>query len=148
MKKVLVVYYSRTGKTEKMAESIAEGVRFAGMGAELRKVSDIASDKDLDGFDGYIFGCPTYHREMTDNFKTFLFMAQKANLAGKVGGAFGSHTHSGESAGAIFETMEFVFKMTMVTLGPFMLKEQVIDTTDGMRACQAYGKAVGKMLAS
>ena len=28
MGKVLIVYYSRTGKTQKMAEYIAEGVRF------------------------------------------------------------------------------------------------------------------------
>ncbi len=40
MKKVLITYYSRTGKTEKMAEYIAEGVRFSGNSAEIKKLSE------------------------------------------------------------------------------------------------------------
>jgi hypothetical protein len=42
--------------------------------------------------------------------------------------------------------MQYVFKMDMVDLGPLNLKEQIIDSRDGMRACQDYGKAVGQML--
>jgi multimeric flavodoxin WrbA len=98
----------------------------------------------LSDFDGYIFGCPTYHRDMTSGMKTFLFLAENANLLGKMGGAFGSHTHSGESAPMIFDTMQFVFKMDMVDLGALNLKEAVIPIDDGMYACQEYGKAVGK----
>ena len=146
MKKVLIAYYSRTGNTEKMAEYIAEGVRFSGNQAELKKISEIKSEKDLAGFDAYVFGCPTYHRDMTENFKTFLFLAQKGNLGGKPGGAFGSHTHSGESSGYIFDTMENVFRMSMTSLGPFMLKEAVIPTPEGLHACQDYGKQLAKML--
>ena len=148
MKNVMVAYYSRTGMTQTMADGIAEGVRISGHNAEVKKISDIKDEKDLKGFDAYIFGCPTYHRDMTQNFKTFLFMAQKAELNGKVGGAFGSHTHSGDAAKAIFETMEFVFKMNMTNLGSFLLKEEVVDTTQGRRACQDYGKAIGEMLGS
>ena len=37
MKKVLIAYYSRTGMTEKMAEAVAEGVRFSGNGADVKK---------------------------------------------------------------------------------------------------------------
>ena len=146
MKRVLIAYYSRTGKTEKMAEDVAEGVRFSGNGAELKKISDIKSEKDFEGYDGYIFGCPTYHKDMTENFKTFLFLAQKGNLAGKFGGAFGSSTHTGEAPKLIFDTMEFVFNMKMTNLGPFDLREKVATTDEGMRACQAYGRALGKML--
>ena len=89
MKKVLIAYFSRTGKTEKMAQYTAEGVRFSGHTAELMKISEIKNEKEFAEFDGFIFGCPTYHRDMTENMKTFLFLAQKANLEGKVGGAFG-----------------------------------------------------------
>ena len=78
--------------------------------------------------------------------KTFLFLAQKANLEGKVGGAFGSHTHTGDAPKLIFDTMEFVYKMDMVNLGPFPLKEAIVDTMEGIHACQDYGKAVGKKL--
>ena len=37
MKTVLIAYVSRTGHTRKMAELIAEGVRFSGNSAEIRR---------------------------------------------------------------------------------------------------------------
>ena len=143
MKKVLIGYVSRTGNTEKMAEYIAEGVRIAGHTADLKKISAIKSEKDLEGYDGYVFGCPTYHRDLTGGMKTFLFLAQKVNLLGKMGGAFGSYTHSGESAPMIFDTMQHVYKMDMVDLGALSLKEGTVPTADGRRACQDYGRAIG-----
>jgi flavodoxin len=144
--KILVAYYSRSGMTEKMAEYIAEGVRFSGHQAEVRKIADIKSEKDFQGYGGFIFGCPTYHRDMTENFKTFLFLAKKGNLQGKVGGSFGSQTHSGEAPKYIFDTMEFTFKMNMTELGSFTLEESMVSKTEGMRACQDYGKALGQKL--
>jgi flavodoxin len=146
VKKVLVAYFSRTGKTKAMAEYIAEGVRIAGYEAEAKSISEIQDQKALKDYNGYIFGCPTYHRDITENMKTFLFLAEKEDLKGKAGGAFGSYTHSGDSAGIIFDTMEFVYKMSMVNLGPFMLKEHLVDTDEGLRACQQYGKAIGVKL--
>ncbi|MBW1958535.1 MAG: flavodoxin domain-containing protein [Deltaproteobacteria bacterium] len=144
MKKVIVGYYSRTGNTAKMAEYIAEGIRITGNSADLKKISEIKSEKDLEGYDGFVFGCPTYHRDITAGMKTFLFVAEKANLVGKMGGAFGSYTHSGESANMIYDTMLHVFKMDMVDLGALDLKEQVLETDEGLRACQDYGKAIGE----
>ncbi len=146
MKKVLVAYFSRTGKTQQMAEYIAEGVRISGHDAELKKISEIKSEKDLLGYDGYVVGSPTYHRAMPGLVETFLFMAQKANLADRVGGAFGSYTHSGDAPKMIFDTLEFVYKMKVVDLGSFNLLEHLVDTREGMKACHDYGKAVGEKL--
>jgi flavodoxin len=148
MGKVLITYYSRTGKTEKMAEYIAEGVRFSGNSADIRKLSDIKNEKELEGYDGYAFGCPTYHRDMTANMKTFLFLVEKAQLNGKIGGAFGSYTHSGDAPKYIFDTMEHVFKMDMTSLGSFNLLEHLVEGTEGMRACQDYGKSISEKLGS
>jgi len=144
MKKVLIAYDSRTGHTEKMAELIAEGVRISGQEAELMKISEIKNDEALQGYDAYIFGCPTYHRDITQGMKTFLFLVQKAGLGGKVGGAFGSYTHSGDAPGLIFDTMQYVFKMKMTSLGSFNMKEDIITTGEGIRACQDYGKAIAE----
>lgn len=146
MKKVMVAYVSRTGKTEKMAEYVAEGVRFSGNAADLKKVSEIKTEKDLAGYDGFIFGCPTYHRDMTESMKTFLFLAKKADLAGKAGGAFGSYTHSGDAPRLIFDTMEHVFKMKVTELGSFNLLEAAVETREGLRACQDYGRSVGEKI--
>lgn len=145
MHKVLIAYFSRTGKTEKMANLVAEGIRFTGNEAILRKISEITSDSLLEGYDGYILGCPTYHRDMTAGMKTFLFMAERINLLGKIGGAFGSYTHSGEASPMIYDTMKFVYKMDTTDLGPLSLKEALIETPDGVKACQDYGKAIGEM---
>jgi flavodoxin len=147
MQRILIAYYSRTGKTQSMAEYIGEGVRIGGAEADVRKIAGFTGEKDLSGYDGYIFGCPTYHRDITENMKTFLFLAQRAGLHGKAGGAFGSHTHSGDSPAIIFDTMEHVFRMKMVSLGPFLLKEQQVETDEGLRACQHYGRAVAEMTA-
>lgn len=147
MKNVLIAYVSRTGKTEKMAEGIAEGVRFTGNNVELKKISTIKNEAELKDYDAFILGSPTYHRDMTAGMKTFLFLAQKANLVGKMGGAFCAYTHSGESGPMVFDTMQHVFQMDMVDLGALNLKEHVIETDEGLRACQDYGKAVSAKLA-
>jgi len=146
MKKALVCYFSRTGKTQQMAEYIAEGIRICGHEVELKKISDIKNEKELMGYDGYIFGAPTYHRAMPGLVETFLFMAQKANLQGKVGGAFGSYTHSGDAPKMIFDTMEYVYKMKVVDLGSFNLLEHLVGAREGMKACHDYGKAIGEKL--
>jgi len=112
----------------------------------IKKVSEIKAEDDLAGYDGFLFGCPTYHRDMTNGMKSFLFVAQKANLTGKIGGAFCSYTHSGESGPMIFDTMQHVFKMDMTDLGALNLKEHTIDTQEGAKACQDYGKAVVEKL--
>ncbi len=144
MKKILIAYTSRAGTTEKMANYLAEGVRMSGNETEVTKISSIKTEKELSGFDGYLFGCPTYHKDMTSGMKQFLFLAEKANLTGKIGGAFGSHTHSGESAPMIFETMQHVFKMDVIDLGPLNLTEAMMETDEGIKACQQYGKALSQ----
>ncbi|MBW2095933.1 MAG: FprA family A-type flavoprotein [Deltaproteobacteria bacterium] len=146
MKKVLIAYGSRTGNTEKMAEYIAEGIRFSGNDVELRKITEIKKGEELQGYDAYIFGSPTYHRDMIGTMKTFLFLAEKAGLEGKVGGAFGSYTHSGDAPGIILDTMQYVFKMAVSDLGSLRIKEAVIGTPDGMKACQDYGRSLGEQL--
>ncbi|MFC2019638.1 flavodoxin domain-containing protein [Chloroflexota bacterium] len=148
MGKVFIAYCSLSGKTEKMAEYIAEGVRFSGQQVVVKKISDVKSFNDLNGYDGYIFGSPTYHRDMAEPMKTFLFLAKKADLEGKPAGAFGSYTHSGDAPAIIFDTMQYVYKMQPFELGSFNLKEAGIETAEGMRACQDYGRVFGEKLST
>ena len=144
MKKILIAYYSRKQHTEQMAQYIAEGVRIGGCEAELRPISSLKTVADLQQYDGYIFGCPTYHRDMTENMKRFLFLADEADLTGKTGGTFGSSTHSGEASEYIYDTMKHALHMQMTSLGPFKLKEDEIEIN--FRACQDYGRSISEML--
>jgi flavorubredoxin len=137
MPQALIVYSSRTGETRKLAELIAEGLRFSAVQVTLKDVTEIKREDELTGFDIYVFGSSTYHGAMMDRMKTFLFLAERAALKDKVGGAFGSFGWSGEAAERIFDTMKNVYGMDMV-VAPLMLKSISVD--GGIKVAQAYGK--------
>lgn len=140
MGNVLIVYATRSEETKGIADLIAEGVRIAGHEAIIKRVSEINGEEDLNGYDAYVFGSPTYHGEMITSMKQLLFIAERAELEGKPAGAFGSYGWSGEAAGRIFDTMEHIFKMNMVSDGPLMLKAGWVG--GGIQAAQDYGKNV------
>src|SRR5690606_15197759 len=83
MSKVVVVYHSGYGHTQRMAQSVAQGA-----GAEL-----IAIDADgnlpaggwetLDAADAIIFGTPTYMGSVSWQFKKFADASSKAWFAQK-----------------------------------------------------------------
>ena len=143
MAKVLVVYATRTSSTRDIADLVAEGIRFSGNEAVMVDVKDIKSKVDFEGYDGYVFGSPTYHGEMLQSMKTMLFLAEKANLEGKVGGAFGAHGWSTEAQDRIYNTMKEVFKMDMAK-GPLLLKSASLG--GGVQMAQEYGKEIGSKL--
>jgi flavorubredoxin len=143
MSKVLVVYATRSGETKAIAALIAEGIRFAGAEAKCIDIAGIKKETDLAGYDGYAFGAATYHGEMMQTMKTMLFLAQKVNLEGKAGGAFGAFGWSGEAPGRIYDTMKNVFKMDMLS-DPLMLKSASLG--GGARMAQDYGKKLGEKL--
>jgi flavorubredoxin len=143
MGKILVVYASRTGETQAIAELIAEGVRLAGHQAEVRNAKAVKSAADLAGFDGYAFGSATYHGEMLQAMKTFLFLAETAGLEGKVGGAFGAFGWSGEANDRIHQTMKHVLKMTMV---PDCLRLKSSRLGGGLQMAQEYGRQLAQKL--
>ncbi|MBW1909999.1 MAG: FprA family A-type flavoprotein [Deltaproteobacteria bacterium] len=143
MAKALVVYSTRSGQTKDIAELIAEGIRFEGGEADAKNVTEIKKETDLEGYDSYVFGSATYHGEMMQGMKTMLFLAEKVNLEGKVGGSFGAFGWSGEAPGRIFETMTNIFKMNMVS-GPLRLKSASLG--GGTQMAQDYGREVGKKL--
>lgn len=144
MKKFLIVYISLTGHTKKMAEFVAEGIRMSGGEAVIKALPQLKTKEDFLGYDGYLFASPTFHKDMALGFKNWLFKAKNVGLEGKFGGAFGSHTHSGEAPGLLHATMEHVLKMNMVGLGPLSMMEREVGTADGMHTCQQFGKAVGE----
>jgi len=143
MAKVLIVYATRTGETQTIADLIAEGIRFSGHQAEVVSVKEIKSEAALEGYDGYAFGSSTYHGEMLQGMKTFLFIAEKANLEGKIGGAFGSYGWSGEANDRIFDTMKHILKMDLVG-DTLRLKSSSLG--GGLQMAQDYGREIAKKL--
>jgi flavorubredoxin len=144
MLKALIIYATRTGSTENIADLIAEGIRFTGAEAQVMNVNEITNEADLVGFEAYVFGSATYHGEMMQGMKKLLFLAEKINLEGKPGGAFGAFGWSGEASYRIYETMENIFKMDMVR-GPLRLKSSGLE--GGKQMAQDYGREVGNKFA-
>ena len=143
MAKALLVHSTRTGETKKIAELIAEGIRFEGAEATVASVTGINKEADLEGYEAYVFGSATYHGEMMQAMKTMLFLAEKAHLQGKAGGAFGAFGWSGEAPDRIFDTMKNIFKMDMVS-GPLRLKSASLG--GGTQMAQDYGRQIGKKI--
>jgi len=143
MAKALIVCATRTGETMKIGELIAEGIRFSGHEANVVKINDVKKETDLQGYDALVFGSATYHGDMIQGMKTMLFLAEKAGLEGKTGGAFGAFGWSGEAPGRIFDTMENIFKMNMVS-GPLRLKSSSLG--GGLQMAQDYGREIAEKL--
>ncbi len=143
MAKALVVYSTNNGSTKTIGEFIAEGIRFKGHEAEVVNVTDIKTVEDLKGYDAYAFGSATYHGEMMGRMKTMLFLAENADLEGKVGGSFGAFGWSGEAPDRIYNTMKNIFKMNMVS-GSLRLKSASLQ--GGSKMAQDYGREMAKKL--
>jgi len=67
MKKILVLYYSRTGNTEKMAKAVDEGTQIND-NIEV-DLNFHVEPEELSTFDDIIVGAPTNYHEMPVDFK-------------------------------------------------------------------------------
>lgn len=137
MAHIKIVFASRTGDTEAIANLIAEGVRISGHEASVVAAKTIKKETDLKDCDALVLGSATYHGEMMESMKTLLFLAEKAELEGKIGGAFGAFGWSGEAPERIYNTMLNIFKMKMVA-GPLSLKSSKLG--GGIQMAQQYGR--------
>ncbi|MDJ0912302.1 MAG: flavodoxin domain-containing protein [Desulfobacterales bacterium] len=143
MAKALIVYASRSGETQQIGELIAEGLRFSAVETKVANVNDISKAEDLQGYDAMVFGSATYHGDMLQGMKKMLFLAEKAQLNGKIGGAFGAFGWSGEAPERIYETMKNIFQMEMVS-NPLRLKSSKLG--GGIQMAQDYGKEIATKL--
>ncbi|MBU3912085.1 MAG: NAD(P)H-dependent oxidoreductase [Candidatus Omnitrophica bacterium] len=96
MSKAIVVYYSQSGNTEKMAQAISAALEKEGVEAVLKKAEDTVADELL-GYDAIIMGSPTYYGSMAWQLKKVIDESVKfhGRLKGKVGGAFSSAANIG-----------------------------------------------------
>ncbi len=143
MIRLLVLYYSRTGNTEKMAKAAAEGARtVAGTQVDLNYYVPV---EELAGYDAIMVGVATYHHDMPVTFKGYFEDAAVKNvdLKGKNGAAFGSYGWSGEAPKLILEILKNKFGMN-VSEPPLSLK--YTPDQAGLDKCFALGKRVAESL--
>ena len=139
MSKIAVVYWSGTGNTEAMANSVLSGAKAAGAQAELFTASEFGAEK-LAQYDAVAFGCPAMGAEQLeeDEFEP-MFSSCKTGLKGKRIALFGSY---GWGDGEWMRSWEATAK----SYGAHLEREGVICTdapdTAAKAACEALGKAL------
>jgi len=113
MARVLVVYYSRSGNTKRMAEEVAAAAReVEGAEVDLRPVDQVTPEDLLDQ-DALIMGSPVYYGTMAADLKGLIDKSVKyhGKLTGKVGGAFAS---SGGPGGGNETTVLDILKALLI----------------------------------
>jgi flavorubredoxin len=141
--RILVLYYSQTGNTDKMAKAVAEGAQnVQQVNVELSYYADA---EQLSQFDALAVGAPTYHHDMTLNMKRLFEEAGAKNvdLKGKLGAAFGSYGWSGEAPKLILEIMKNRFEMSVIE--PPLLLKYTPDAA-GLEKCRELGRRVAERL--
>jgi len=111
--KILIVYDSETGNTEKMAFAVAEGAeQISEVQVVVKKVDQTTLD-DLVKADGIIMGSPTYYGQMSAKLKALIDESVKVHgkLEGKVGAAF---TSSGGTATGAETTLLSILEAMLV----------------------------------
>ncbi|OOM06342.1 flavodoxin family protein [Clostridium saccharobutylicum] len=86
--KISILYSSKTGKTERVAKLIEEGVKRSG-NIEVKTMNlDAVDKKFLQESEGIIFGTPTYYANISWEMKKWIDESSEFNLEGKLGAAF------------------------------------------------------------
>ena len=113
MTKILIVYDSKTGNTERMARAIAEGAKRIKSTKVIVKKTDQTETKDLVNADAIVMGSPTYYGGMSGKLKVLIDESVRVHgkLDGKVGAAF---TSSGGTATGAETTLLSILQAMLV----------------------------------
>ena len=150
--KILIIYDSRTGRTEKLAEIVAEGARrVSGITVELKKAESVAP-KEVINADGYAFGSPSHFSIMSGKMLTLLtdlyFIRQK--MAGKPMAVFTTGTGGQVTALENVERIIGVFNPRFVKPGiaietvPKRANPWEVDKDQAAKLGEKLAKAVVK----
>lgn len=154
MPEVLIIYYSRSGNTKEMAESIGKGVQKAkGMEVKVKNVQEARVEELLD-VEGVVFGSPTYYGSMASEIKKFIDDSVRfhGKLEGKVGGAFSSSANiAGGNETTIMDILKSLLIHGMIIqgspkgdhYGPVCIGK---PDERGKSLCMKYGERIAKLV--
>ena len=127
---VLVIYFSKTGNTKKLAEEISKGVKTVkGVKCVLKSTSQVTK-KDFLESDAIIAGSPVYFGTMAAELKKVFdkFVVLRRKMENKIGAAF---TTSGDESGGK--------ETTIISILQAMLIYGMIIVGDPLNATGHYG---------
>ena len=150
LKNVLVIYYSKDGKTKRMAGYICESMCGPKVEAKAIKVEDFKV-ADLSKPDGLVIGSPTYFSNMAWQMKKLVdesicFYGTEKSLEGKVGGCFtsaGCRTDGSECLRLLELAFGFHHKMKLV---PGLISDEDDKEEKLKKICNEFGKKIAEQI--
>lgn len=138
-KKVVIVYESMWGATEKMARKILEGLLDSGVKAKLFDIT--TSDrtevvKEMLDAKGFLFGSSTHDNDMLPTIAGFLEFVKGLKPKGRTAGLFGSY---GWAGGAV-ASMEKVVKESGMDVAVAPIAFKYMPDSSDLKKCYDYGK--------
>lgn len=174
MPKVLVLFYSRTGHTARLADAIAEGAeqeRFTEV--DVRRIDDLAAPeviasvpgwaegraalagryRTLEGverladYDGIILGSPAYHGAMAAELKQVIDRADPLWRQGALADRVGSAFSSAAAGSGGQETATWSILTSMASLGMLLVPPAPVTATidNPLEAARELGRRVAKV---
>lgn len=145
-KKVLVIYDTMWGSTEKMAEAIVQGVSSEKIEVELYNLT-VADRSDVIAqvltAKALIIGSATLNNDILPNMAAFLTNLKGLKPSGKIGVAFGSY---GWGGGAI-KTIENTLKEMGIELVESSQSTQFVPDQETIKQCYELGRTIARKVA-
>ncbi len=157
MPKIVIIYDSKSGNTEKMAKAVEEGATSVkGVDVELHKVGTRFPVSSLDKTDAIVLGSPTIYGNPTPDMRDFLTAVAdlkksgRLSLKNKIGGVFGSYGWDGgwvvDSLAATMKTLAIRVIPPVVSAVDQMGGMGVRISEENLNKCRELGKAVAEKL--
>jgi flavorubredoxin len=143
--KVVVVYETMWGSTEKIARKIVEGITDTGVSAKLFDVATTDRTeiiKEMLEAKGFIFGSSTHDNGMLPTFAGFLEFVKGLKPKNRIACCFGSF---GWAGGAIKE-MENILKEMGIELAQPGLSIRYVPDDSEIKHCYEYGREFAKII--
>ena len=143
--KVLIIYDTMWGSTEKMAKAILEGIREEGVEVKFMSITQTGRTeimKEVLDAKALIVGSPTLNNGMFPTVADFLCYMKGLRPQGKLGVAFGSYGWGGGATKAIIEEL----KATGVEVIEPEIKYSYLPDSEELEQCKAVGKKIASRI--
>ena len=137
--KVIVVYETMWGATEKMARKICEGIIDVGLTVKLFNITTADRTeviKEMLNAKGYLFGSSTHNNDMLVSIAGFLEFLKGLKPKNRIAASFGSF---GWAGGAV-ENIERILKEAGIDIAQPGLGVQYVPDENEIQRCYEFGK--------
>jgi len=141
MAKILIIYHSKSGNTEKMATAVQEGAASAGATVTQKDAIDATAD-DMLNSDVVVMGTPNYFSYEAGIIKDYFdrtFFTLKGKVDGKPYATFGSYGGGGNAA---IESLNKLCDNLGLKKAADSIGAQREPSSEALEQCKALG---GKM---